>query len=152
MVRPADIVGKPLDSAVRVKVCRVIGEELGCFRPQCRQRLGVIVECDCEAVRLVVVLHVSEDIVVHIAKEVDIWFDTPVVSSVLKCRMFIKHSAVPSTHLVVRHHVCVLDALFLEDGGGCVEHAGVDPGRRRPMFVGNDFCSGVREEASLFGY
>jgi hypothetical protein len=85
---------------------------------------------------------------------VDVWFDTPVVASVFQRRMFVEHSAVPSTHLVVRHHACVLNALSLENGGGCVEHAGVDPGRRRPVFVGNNFYRGVRESAliEILGY
>lgn len=68
----------------------MIGEELDCFGPQCGKSLGIIIEGNGEAICLVVIMHVSEDIVVDVAKEVNFGLDSPVVAGVLERRVLVK--------------------------------------------------------------
>lgn len=122
-----DAIREPVYGGVLVDIIGVIGKELGSLGPESRQSLGIIIERDSEAVRLVVVLHVPEYVVVYVTEEVDFRFDAPVPARVLQSRVLVEHAAIPSAHLVVRHHVCVLDSLLLEGGCGCFEHVVVDP-------------------------
>lgn len=111
------VVRHPLDCVVVVEVVWVIGEELDRLGPQRGQRLGVVVQVDGEAVRLVVVVHVAEDVVVDIAEEVDVGFYAPVVAGVFEGRVLVEEAAVPTAHLVVRDHLGVLHAVLLQDLG-----------------------------------
>lgn len=79
----------------------MIGQELGRLGPQGRQGMRVVVQGDGEAVRLVVVLHIAENVVVDIAEEVYLGFDAPVVADILKSGMLVEHATVPATHLMV---------------------------------------------------
>lgn len=63
--------------------------------------MRTVVEVDCEAICLVVVLHEAKDVVVDIAEEVDIGLYTPVVLHVCQSGVFVEHSRVPAAHLVV---------------------------------------------------
>ena len=102
-------------------------DELRGFRPQRRDRLRRIVQVDREAVRFVVVLHVSENIVVHIAEEMDLWLNSPVVLCVRKRRVLVEKTAVPTAHLMVGLHSSVLNIVLLQDLGRFLEKLLVDP-------------------------
>lgn len=109
-----DAIREPVYGGVLVDIIGVVGKELGSLGPKSRQSLGIVVERNGEAVRLIVVLHVAEYIVVDVAKEVDFRLNAPVPARLLESRVLVKHAAIPSAHLVVRHHVCVLHSLLLE--------------------------------------
>lgn len=100
-VGSADVVGNPLDGVVVMEVIRMVREELDRLGPQRRQGLGVIVETDCEAVGLVVIVHVAEDVVVDVAEEVHVGLHAPVVPCVFEGWVLVEEAAVPATHLVV---------------------------------------------------
>ena len=104
-----------------IYVLRVCDHEFFGFRPECGQALRRIVEVDGEAVGLVVVFHVFEDVVVDVAEEVHLRLHTPVPSCVGERWVLVEEAAVPAAHLVVGGHVCVLDFLLFEDFGGFVE-------------------------------
>lgn len=133
------IVCEPLNSAVLVQVIRMVGKKLDGFGPQGRQGLGFVVESNSEAIGLVVVLHVAEDIVIDVAKEVDFRFNAPVPSHILQGRMLIENAAIPSTHLMIRNHLGVLYTALFEDRCGLVVKGLVNPGGSCPMFLGNQF-------------
>ena len=69
--------------------------------PQCGNGLRIIVQVDGKAISLVIILHVSEDIVVDVAEEVHFGLHSPIILRILKRRVLVEESAVPSTHLVV---------------------------------------------------
>ncbi len=89
-----------VDGAV-FDVIRVGLDELEGFGPEGGDGLGGVVEVDGEAVGFVVVLHVAEDVVVDVAKEMDFGFDSPVVAYVLEGGVVVEKTAVPAAHLVV---------------------------------------------------
>lgn len=95
------VICEPFDGAVLMKVVWMIGKELNSLGPQGRQGFGFVIQRNGEAVGLVVVLHVSEYIIVDIAKEVNFRFDTPIPSNVFERWVFVKHAAIPSAHLMV---------------------------------------------------
>lgn len=133
---PAHVVGQPPEGALLVDgILWVVGQELYRLGPQGGQRLGVVVEGDCEAVRLVVVVHVGEDVVVDVAEEVHLGLDAPVVARVAQGRVLVEHAAVPAAHLVVGYLVCVLHAAVLEHARRLVVDLLVDPRRRRPVLA-----------------
>lgn len=82
-------------------VIRVGLDELEGFGPQCGDGLGGVVEVYGEAVGFVVVLHVAENVVVDVAEEMDLGFDSPVVAYVLESGVVVEKTAVPAAHLVV---------------------------------------------------
>lgn len=94
-------VGKPVESIVGMEVLRVISEEPDRFRPQSGQCFGFIVQRNGEAIRLVVILHVSKNVVVDIAKEMNFGLDAPIPLGVLKSRMLVEETSVPSAHLMI---------------------------------------------------
>lgn len=118
--RTPRVVCHPLHGAVVVEVLGALGEELDRLGPQGREGLGVVVKVDGEAVRLVVVVHVPEDVVVDVAEEVDVGLDAPVVPGVLERRVLVEQPAVPPAHLVVGDHLGVLDATLFEHPGRLV--------------------------------
>jgi len=129
-------VGDPVHCVVRVEVCSgvvVSGEEALCFGPQRGDGERCVVEVDGEAVGFVAVLHVSEDVVVDVAEEVDVGLDAPVVVHVCERRVVWEEAGVPATHLVVGDLVCVLDAIFGEDCGRFFVECWVDPGWCAPV-------------------
>lgn len=83
VVRTVDIIGKPLHSTVLVEVVRMLCQEFDCFWPQGWKSLGVVVQVDSESVGFIIVVHVTEDIILNVAKEVHLGFNTPVVARVL---------------------------------------------------------------------
>ncbi len=82
MIRSPRAVRQPLHRVVAVYVLRMRCEELLGFGPQSRESMWRIVQVDGEAVRLVVVLHVPEHVVVDVAEEMDFRFHTPVVPGI----------------------------------------------------------------------
>lgn len=110
--------------------------------PQGWDRLGRIVEVDGEAVGLVVVLHVAEDIIIDVAEEVDVGLDAPVVAGTEEGGVVVKKAAVPAAHLVVGVQIAVLYVLFFENFGGLFEEVVVDPGGNGPVFFWDGLCSG----------
>lgn len=114
-------------------------EELEGFGPEGGDALGRVVQVDGEAVSLVVVVHVAEDVVVDVAEEVHIGLDAPVVARVLQGWVPVEEAAVPAAHLVVGDHVAVLDALLREHLGALPEEVVVDPGGHGPVLLRNEF-------------
>jgi len=131
---------QPVHGVVGMYVFRVRGKKCHRLRPQGRDAFGRIVQVDREAVRLVVVFHVPEDVVVDVAEEVHFRLHAPVISGVGESGMFIEHAAVPATHLVVGHQVAVLHGLLFENLGGFVEEVVVYPGGDRPVVLWDCFC------------
>ena len=139
--RPALVVFQPLARIVWMYVSRIVLDELLRFWPQRRNAVGVIVDVDVEAVRFVVVLHPSKDIVIHIAEEVDVWFHPPVVLDVLERRVLAEHAAVPPTHLVIRLLAHVLYIQRREQGHRLLVQVHIYPRRNVPVFGRNQFVS-----------
>lgn len=113
----------------------MLGDELGCFGPQGRDRLRGIVECDGKAVGLIIILHVTEDVVVNVAEEVHIRLDSPVVLRILQGRVLIEKSAIPPAHLMVRDLIGVLNIVLFQDLDGFLIEVVVDPRWCIPMLV-----------------
>lgn len=101
MLRSQLVVHKPFHHVVVSDVFGVFGKEALGLGPQARQTFRCVKEVDCESVGLVVVLHVVEDVVVDVAVEFDLGFNSPVVSRVGQGGMLVEHAAVPSAHFVV---------------------------------------------------
>lgn len=112
VIGPPGLVHQPVHGIVFMHVGRVRGKELGGLGPQGGDRVGGIVEIDRETVRLVVVLHEAEDVVINVAKEVHLGLNPPVVLRVGQRRVLVEETAVPAAHLVVRHHAGVLNLVF----------------------------------------
>ena len=154
---PALAVDKPAHRVVVVEVLGVGGEEFERLEPEGGYALGAVVEIYVEAVRLVVVGHVAEDVVVDVAEELDLRLDTPVVLRVLERRVMVEETAVPAAHLVVRDTVCVLDVIFFQDLGRFFKQVGADPGRGGPVVFGDcvvgafRFCGGLSLSLEIVG-
>jgi hypothetical protein len=112
-------------------------EELDSLGPQAWDTLRRVVQIDSETVGFVVVLHITEDIVIYIAEEVNLGFNSPVVLSMLQSRMLVKQATVPPAHLMVGFHCAILNVIFLEDFGRLLEDLFVDPRWDFPMFLWN---------------
>ena len=106
---------EPFQCVIRVNVFRVVCHELLGDGPQSRDGFGGIVDVDCEAVGFVVVLHVSEDVVIDVAEEMDVRFYTPVIACILQSGMLVEHARIPTTHLVITLLLHVLHFLLFED-------------------------------------
>lgn len=117
----------------------MLGEELDSLWPQTRESLGIIVEIDGETICFVVVVHVTEDIIVDLAEEVDVGLDAPVVSGIREGGVLVEEPAIPTAHLVIRSLAGILDTLVLENRRRLVEYIVVDPGRRLPVLGRDDF-------------
>lgn len=137
MNRPPLGVCYPVHGIVGMQVIGVLGDELGCFGPQSRDGLRGIVECDGKAVGLIIVLHVTEDVVVNVAEEVHIRLDSPVVLRILQGRVLIEKSAIPPAHLMVRDLIGVLNIVLFQDLDGFLIEVVVDPRWCIPMLVGD---------------
>lgn len=68
-VGPGGGVGQPVERVVRTQILGMLRQEGHGLGPQRGQRVGVVVDVDREAVRLVVVRHEPEDVVVDVAEE-----------------------------------------------------------------------------------
>lgn len=137
MQRPPRLIRHPIQRIIPMQILRVLREEFLRFGPQRGDGFGVVVEVDGEAVGLVVVVHVPEDVVVDVAEEMDLGLHAPVVAGVGQRGVFVEHAAVPAAHLVVGDEVGVLDALLFEHDGGFFEEGEVDPGGDVPVFFGD---------------
>lgn len=149
MFRSTFAVGEPLHGVVAVEVFGMRSQELDSFGPERGNTLRRVVEVDGEAVGLVVVFHVAEDIVIDIAEEMDVWFDAPIPLRFLQRRMLVEHAAIPSTHLVVGLQVPVFNVLLFQNLRGLLVEFFVNPFRHLPVFFWNDFCLLVRSRATL---
>ena len=141
MIGTASLVRQPVHGAVLVHVLGVLGQELFGLGPQSRDGSRGVVQVDGEAVRLVVIVHVAENVIVDIAEEVNVGLDAPVVLRVGQGRVLIEHAAVPPAHLVVRDLVGILDLLFFEDLDRLVVQVLVNPRWHFPVFLGDKFCN-----------
>lgn len=121
----------------------VRGEELDRLGPESRDRLRRVVDVDREAVGLVVIAHVAEDIVVNVAVEIDMRLHAPVVLHILQRRVFVEHAAVPSAHLVVRLHACVLDVLLFQDLRALLHQVQIYPRWNLPVLFRDDLISAL---------
>lgn len=139
MFRSSLAVHEPLQCIILMQILRVRCQKLDRLWPERTYTLRRVIQIDSEAVRLIVVLHEPEDIVVDIAVEMDFGFDAPVVAHVGEGGVFVEHATVPAAHLVVGFQVGVLDVLFLEDAGGFLEEVFVYPVWGRPVVFGYEF-------------
>lgn len=101
VVWPSLVVLEPFTRIVGVYVVRMIVEELLGFWPERCYALSAVVDVDVEAVGLVVVLHPRKDVVVDVAEEVHVGFDSPVVLHVFQRWMLTEHAAIPPAHLMI---------------------------------------------------
>lgn len=136
VLRSPFTVNEPCHGIILVQVFGMRSQKLDGLRPQRRYTLGRIVQIDIEAIGLVVVLHVVEHIVIHVAKELYLGLNPPVELEVLQSRMMVEQPAVPSAHLVVRRHIPVLNIVFLENLRRLFVQVVVDPGWRIPVLLG----------------
>ena len=113
MLWPGFTVNQPLHCVVLVKELWVRSEKFDRLGPERRYRLGRVVQIDVETVGFVVIFHVSEDIVVDVAEELDFWFNAPVVTDVFQCRMMVEHATIPATHLMVGLFGGILNIVLL---------------------------------------
>lgn len=113
VTRSPFIVLDPFLRAVVMDVLWMFGQELLRLRPDRRHCLWKIVQIDGEAVCFVVVVHVPKNVVIHIAEEMYVWLDSPIVANIFQRRMSVEKSRVPTTHLMVRHLRSVLDLVLL---------------------------------------
>lgn len=88
--RSTSAVGQESLSSVFVQILRMLSKELICFRPESWDRFWCIVESYSETVSFVVVVHVTEHVVVDVAKEVNVGFDTPIVLHIFQGRMLVE--------------------------------------------------------------
>lgn len=139
MDRPPLCVRQPVHGIVRMQVLGMLGNEFGGFRPKRWNRLGRVIERNGEAVRLVVVLHITEDVIVHIAEEVHIRLDPPVVLHVRHGRVLIEKSAIPPAHFVIRDLVSILDFVLFQDLDGLLVDIIANPRGGIPVLLGNQF-------------
>jgi len=134
------VVGDPAEGVVGMQVLFGYagrGEEAFCFGPERGDGERGVVQVYREAVGFVAVGHVAEHVVVDIAEEVHVGLDAPVEVHVCKRRVVREEARIPAAHLVVGYLVCVLDAVFGEEGGGLGEEGGVDPGWCGPVRRGD---------------
>jgi len=143
VLRATLLVRQKLHSVVLVNVLGMFSDKLLRFGPQRRDRLGRVIQADGEAIGLVVVLHVAEDVVVDITEEVDVRLDAPVILHIGKGGMLIKHAAVPPTHLMVRYLVGILNLLVEEQLHRLLVKILADPRRNLPVLFWNEFCHRV---------
>ena len=112
---------QPLHRIIFMKYFRMPRHKLHGLGPKGSNRLRRIVKVDREAVGLVVVRHVAEDVVIDIAEEMDFGLDAPVELCVFECWVFVEETTIPAAHLVVGFHGPILDVLFFEDFGRFIE-------------------------------
>lgn len=80
VVVPANrVVLQPFYGTIRMNVLWMICDKLLRRWPKSRNTLRAVVKVHGEAIGLVVILHVAEDIIVDIAEEVYIWLHAPIV-------------------------------------------------------------------------
>lgn len=157
MFGPSLAVNNPVHGIVLVQVVVVAGEELYRFGPEGGDAIGGVVQVDGEAVRLVVVLHEAEDIVIDVTEEMDLGFDAPVVLHVLQGGMLVEHARVPTAHLVVAEHVGILDIVLLQYVGALDKQVLVDPAGHLPVLLWHNLVAhlglggGARGLFELFG-
>lgn len=114
------------------------------FGPEGRDRFRFVIEIDGEAVSFVVVRHISENIIVDIAKKMYFRLDSPVIPHVLEGRVVVKEPAIPSTHLMIGDQVPVLDFLLLEYLAAFLEQVVVYPGGHGPVFFRDELVIALR--------
>jgi hypothetical protein len=131
-----------------MQILGVRGNELHRLGPEGGDGGRRIVEVDGEAVGLVVVCHVAEDVVVDVAEEMHLGLHAPVELCVGECRVLVEETAVPAAHLMVGFHGAVLDVVLLEDLGRFFEELVVDPGGYVPVLFGYQFCSSSAVKSS----
>jgi hypothetical protein len=142
---------KPPHGVVWMNIFRMLRKKLQSLRPKSFNRFRGVINIDNETIALIIIFHVTENIVVNVAEEVDTGFYTPVPPIVLERRVVIESSGVPATHLVVGVHACVLDAVFDEEVGGFPHELGVDPGGDVPVGGGDRVCMSV-SRWSIFSF
>ena len=133
--RPPLAIHDPLSCALLVQVFWMCRHELFCLWPQGRYGLRCIVKVDRKAIRLVMVAHPTEDVVVNIAEEAYLWFHAPIVADILKGWVLVEHATIPAAHLMIRYHGTVLNLLLFEHLGRLIKQITVDPGGDCPMFL-----------------
>lgn len=146
MFFPPLAIRQPSPRIVPVQILWMFSYELKSLRPQSRDALWCIVQVDRETVCLIVVLHVSENIVIDITEKVNFWLNTPIPADICECRVFVEEARVPAAHLVVRYHVSVLDLILSEYLCRLLKEIYIDPRWYVPMFGRNFYCGETRLE------
>lgn len=136
VAQPMGRIGHPAHRIVGMQILEgvvVFGQEALGLGPQGRQGRGCVVDVDCEAVRLVMILHVPEDVVVDVAEEMYVGLHPPVVVHILQRRLRREEARVPSAHLMVADLVRILHIVFRKYLGRLFKQIKVDPRRCGPM-------------------
>ena len=152
-------VGDPAEGVVGVEILLSHAgrcEEALCFRPERGDGEGRVVEVYGEAVGLITVGHIAEDVIVDVAEEVDVGLDAPVEIHVGEGGVVREEARIPAAHLVVGYLVGVLNAVFGEDGCGFGEERWVDPRGCGPVGRGDcgegDLGAGFGADAAFEGF
>ena len=98
---PSLVIRHPVLCVIWMKIFRMRLEESLRLGPQCWNALRSVVKVDRETICLVVILHVTEDVVVDITKKVDLGLDAPVILDVFERWVLVEEARVPPAHLVV---------------------------------------------------
>lgn len=101
VVRSPRAVCQPLQHVIFRQVLGMCSEEFLGGGPESRNARGSVKEINRETIGQVAVFHVPEHVVVDVAEELNLGFDTPIIAVFLECRVSIEHAAVPAAHLMV---------------------------------------------------
>ena len=138
------VVDEPVHRVVLGEMFGVGCQKFDRFGPQARDGLGRVEQVDVEAVCLVVVLHVPEDVVVDVAEELDFRLHAPVVLDVLEGRVAVEHAAIPPAHLVVGHLARVLHFVLGENFSRLFVELFADPRGHFPVVFGDNVVVALR--------
>lgn len=130
---------QPIQVSVGMDQFRMRVYERHGSRPKGREGPGIVENVHCEAVLDLVVSGKAEDIVVDVAKEMDVRFDAPVEVVFHQSRVSIEETTVPSTHVPIGYHPAFSHANSSKVFETVHEAPFVDPFRKGPVLFWNDF-------------
>lgn len=84
------LIGQPSHGIIFGEILVIPCQKFNRLGPKLLDTLRRIVDVDRETIGLVVVSHISEDIIIHIAEEIDMWFHTPIVLYIFERGVFVE--------------------------------------------------------------
>ena len=102
-------------------------QKFHCLGPESLDAFWGVIQVYGEAVCLVVVFHVAENIVVYVAEKVDFGLHAPVVFCMGEGGVFVEEAGVPTAHLMIGNEISILNAFLFEDLSGFSKEVFVDP-------------------------